>query len=56
MPLEKRGMHRLKIAAIAYYFKNEVLVGKAIGDCRNQVVLASKFGSVRPPDGGWSMQ
>src|SRR5262245_29029535 len=31
---------------------NEVLVGRAIRDRRNQVVLASKFGLVPPPGGG----
>jgi aryl-alcohol dehydrogenase-like predicted oxidoreductase len=31
-------------------FTNEVLVGKAIADRRDQVVLATKFGIVRDPD------
>jgi len=34
--------------------KNEILVGKAIRDRRSQVVLATKFGNVRTPDGGWA--
>jgi aryl-alcohol dehydrogenase-like predicted oxidoreductase len=31
--------------------RNEILVGKAIADRRNQVVLATKFGNVRKPNG-----
>jgi len=34
-------------------FTNEVLVGKAIRDRRDQVVLATKFGNQRRPDGSW---
>jgi aryl-alcohol dehydrogenase-like predicted oxidoreductase len=34
-------------------FTNEQLVGKAIRDRREQVILATKFGNVRSPDGGW---
>jgi aryl-alcohol dehydrogenase-like predicted oxidoreductase len=34
-------------------FKNEVLVGRAIGDRRDCVVLATKFGNERNPDGSW---
>ncbi len=34
-------------------FTNEVLVGKAIAKCRDQVVLATKFGNQRNPDGSW---
>src|SRR4051794_7253670 len=33
-------------------FKNERLVGSAIADRRDQVVLATKFGNVRTEDGG----
>jgi aryl-alcohol dehydrogenase-like predicted oxidoreductase len=33
-------------------FKNEKLVGRAIADRRDQVVLATKFGNVRTEDGG----
>src|SRR3954451_4398881 len=33
-------------------FKNERLVGRAIADRRDQVVLATKFGNVRTEDGG----
>ena len=34
-------------------FKNEELVGRAIRDRRDRVVLATKFGNVRNPDGSW---
>ena len=34
-------------------FTNEELVGQAIKDRRDQVVLATKFGNVRTADGGW---
>jgi aryl-alcohol dehydrogenase-like predicted oxidoreductase len=34
-------------------FTNEVLVGRAIRDRREQVVLATKFGNERRPDGSW---
>jgi aryl-alcohol dehydrogenase-like predicted oxidoreductase len=34
-------------------FTNEQLVGRAIKDRRDQVVLATKFGNVRTEDGGW---
>jgi aryl-alcohol dehydrogenase-like predicted oxidoreductase len=34
-------------------FINEKLVGKAIKGRRNEVVLATKFGNVRAPDGKW---
>ena len=34
-------------------FTNEELVGQAIQDRRDQVVLATKFGNVRTADGGW---
>ncbi|RCJ42522.1 aldo/keto reductase [Nostoc minutum NIES-26] len=34
-------------------FINEQLVGRAIKDRREQVVLATKFGNVRSEDGGW---
>jgi aryl-alcohol dehydrogenase-like predicted oxidoreductase len=35
-------------------FKNEELVGRAIRDRRERVVLATKFGNVRTPDGGFA--
>ncbi len=34
-------------------FTNEELVGKAIRDRRDKVVLATKFGNERRPDGSW---
>ncbi|MFN6567560.1 aldo/keto reductase [Dendronalium sp. ChiSLP03b] len=34
-------------------FTNEQLVGRAIKERREQVVLATKFGNVRSEDGGW---
>jgi len=34
-------------------FTNEQLVGRAIKDRRDQVVLATKFGNVRSAEGGW---
>lgn len=34
-------------------FTNEELVGRAIRDRRDRVVLATKFGNVRTADGGW---
>ena len=48
------GINFLDTADMYGPFKNEVLVGKAIRDRRNQVVLATKFGNVRTPDGGWA--
>src|SRR5271170_6467354 len=46
-----RGMTFLDTADMYGPFKNEVLVGKAIHDRRDQMVLATKFGNVRSPDG-----
>jgi len=34
--------------------ENEALVGRAIGGMRQQVVLATKFGNMRTPDGGFA--
>src|SRR5713101_8628489 len=34
-------------------FTNERLVGRAIADRRDKVVLATKFGNERNEDGGW---
>jgi aryl-alcohol dehydrogenase-like predicted oxidoreductase len=34
-------------------FTNEILVGKAIQDRRERVVIATKFGNERRPDGSW---
>lgn len=47
------GVTFLDTADIYGPFTNEQLVGKAIRDRRNRVVLATKFGNVRNPDGSW---
>jgi aryl-alcohol dehydrogenase-like predicted oxidoreductase len=43
------GINFLDTADMYGPFKNEELVGKAIRGCRDQVVLATKFGIVRDP-------
>ncbi len=43
------GITLLDTADMYGPFVNEELVGKAIKDCRNEVVLATKFGIVRSP-------
>jgi len=48
------GINFLDTADIYGQGKNEILVGKAILDRRSQVILATKFGNVRTPDGGWA--
>jgi len=45
------GVNFLDTADMYGPFTNEVLVGKAIADRRDQVVLATKFGNVRGPNG-----
>jgi len=45
------GVNSLDTADMYGPFTNEVLVGKAIADRRDQVVLATKFGNVRGPNG-----
>ncbi|MEJ2217610.1 MAG: aldo/keto reductase [Gemmatimonadota bacterium] len=45
------GMDFLDTADMYGPFKNEELVGRAIKDRRNDVVLATKFGNVRGPGG-----
>src|SRR5258706_6146683 len=45
------GINFLDTADVYGPFTNEVLVGKAIKGKRQRVVLATKFGSVRAPDG-----
>lgn len=45
------GINFLDTADMYGPFKNEVLVGKAIKDRRDKVVLATKFGNVRGPNG-----
>jgi aryl-alcohol dehydrogenase-like predicted oxidoreductase len=47
------GVTLLDTADMYGPFTNERLVGRAIGGRRDQVVLATKFGSERRPDGGW---
>jgi aryl-alcohol dehydrogenase-like predicted oxidoreductase len=47
------GVNFLDTADMYGPFTNEKLVGKAIQDRREQVVLATKFGNVRSEDGGW---
>jgi aryl-alcohol dehydrogenase-like predicted oxidoreductase len=47
------GMDFLDTADIYGVGRNEVLVGKAIRDRRDKVVLATKFGNVRAKDGSW---
>ena len=47
------GVNFLDTADAYGPFKNEVLVGRAIKGRRDQVVLATKFGNQRLPDGKW---
>jgi aryl-alcohol dehydrogenase-like predicted oxidoreductase len=47
------GISLLDTADMYGPFTNEVLVGKAIQDRREQVVLATKFGNERAQDGSW---
>src|SRR6476660_188821 len=47
------GVDFLDTADMYGPFTNEQLVGKAIADRRDQVVLATKFGNERNPDGSW---
>ncbi len=47
------GMNFLDTADIYGVGRNEVLVGKAIRDRRDQAALATKFGNVRGADGSW---
>jgi aryl-alcohol dehydrogenase-like predicted oxidoreductase len=48
------GVTLLDTADMYGPFTNEKLVGRAIADRRDQVVLATKFGNVRTEDGGWA--
>src|SRR5881296_2725565 len=45
------GINFLDTADIYGPFTNEQLVGRAVADRRDRVVLATKFGNVRKPDG-----
>ncbi|HEY9880891.1 MAG TPA: aldo/keto reductase [Leptolyngbyaceae cyanobacterium] len=47
------GVNFLDTADMYGPFTNEELVGRAIQDRRDQVVLATKFGNVRTAEGGW---
>jgi aryl-alcohol dehydrogenase-like predicted oxidoreductase len=47
------GVTFLDTADVYGPFTNEVLVGRAIKDRRNHVVLATKFGNLRGADGSW---
>src|SRR3989442_6667699 len=47
------GITLLDTADVYGPFTNEQLVGRAIRGRREQLVLATKFGNVRGPDGGW---
>jgi aryl-alcohol dehydrogenase-like predicted oxidoreductase len=47
------GINFIDTADVYGPFKNEELVGKALRDRRDRVVLATKFGNVRKPDGTW---
>ncbi len=47
------GVDFLDTADVYGPFKNEELVGRAIRDRRERVVLATKFGNVRSADGAW---
>src|SRR5262249_26041559 len=48
------GVNFLDTADMYGPFTNEILVGKAIRGRRDAVVLATKFGNVRRPDGSWA--
>jgi aryl-alcohol dehydrogenase-like predicted oxidoreductase len=47
------GINFLDTSDVYGPFTNEQLVGRAIRDRRDQVVLATKFGNVRAEDGAW---
>lgn len=47
------GVNFLDTADMYGPFINEELVGRAIRDQRDQVLIATKFGNVRTADGGW---
>src|SRR4029077_15634628 len=48
------GITFLDTADVYGPYTNEELVGRAIRDRRDGVVLATKFGNVRGPDGSWA--
>ena len=47
------GINFLDTADMYGPFTNEKLVGRAIKDRRDQVIIATKFGNVRSAEGGW---
>lgn len=47
------GLNFLDTADVYGMGHNEELVGKAVRDRRDRAFLATKFGNVRTPDGGW---
>ena len=47
------GINFLDTADVYGPFTNERLVGRAIRDRRDEVILATKFGNVRTEDGSW---
>lgn len=47
------GVNFLDTADMYGPFTNEMLVGRAIKDRRDRVILATKFGNVRSAEGGW---
>src|ERR1700739_1249875 len=47
----ERGVTFFDTAEVYGPFNNEELVGEALGPCRNQVVIATKFGFDIGPDG-----
>jgi len=49
----EEGMSFLDTADVYGLGTNEQLIGRAIADRREQVVLATKFGNVRSADGAW---
>jgi aryl-alcohol dehydrogenase-like predicted oxidoreductase len=48
------GIDFLDTADVYGPYINEQLVGKAIKGRRHEVIVATKFGNVRTPDGGWA--
>src|SRR5690349_1016566 len=47
------GVTFLDTADVYGPYVNEELVGRAVADRRDRVVIATKFGNVRTPGGGW---
>jgi aryl-alcohol dehydrogenase-like predicted oxidoreductase len=49
-----RGINLLDTGDFYGAGHNEMLIGRAIRDRRDKVLLSVKFGALRTPDGGWS--